>query len=93
MRLVGMRESKAVRRAVLAELNRLYAKAEETPKTTKELLVMALADIEAKEATIGKLTGQMATVTDLAREYSIRTGEKLLAPASTASALDALGGL
>ncbi|MEZ6954293.1 MULTISPECIES: hypothetical protein [unclassified Aeromonas] len=52
MRLVGMRESKAVRRAVLAELNRLYAKAKEAPKSVEELLELAAATIREKNQQI-----------------------------------------
>lgn len=63
MRLVGMRESKAVRRAVLAELNRLYAKAEEKPKSLVDMLKEAVATIEAQEQQIRDraLRGVMVT--------------------------------
>lgn len=67
---VAMRESKAVRKWVVAELNRLYAKAKETPVSVVDLLKQAVATIEAQEQQIRDraLRGVMCTPKQLVAE-------------------------
>lgn len=60
---VAMRESKAVRKWVVGELNRLYAKADEAPKSLADMLEEAAALIRQKDQQIRDraLRGVMCT--------------------------------
>lgn len=74
---VAMRESKAVRKWVVSELNRLYEKAEEKPKSVLEQVAEALSlaqeEINKQRFKIGVLIGQMKTVTEISKMYSKKT--------------------
>lgn len=75
---VAMRESKAVRKWVVAELNRLYAKAEEKPKSMEEMTADVIRYWQAQSAKKDQkirdraLRGVLMTPSELMHEFCVQ---------------------